>query len=44
MDEQEIRKLILEVIIEVAKEAEKLQIEAPFNDYGEAAKKLLKHE
>ena len=42
MDDQKVRKLILEVLIEVAQEAERLKIEVPFNDYGEAAKKLLK--
>lgn len=41
ISEEEVRKIVLKTIIEVAKCAHKLQIEQTFNDYGEAAKQLL---
>lgn len=41
MTESEVREVVLKTIMEVAKKAEKLQIEQSYNDYGEAAKQLL---
>jgi len=41
MPREEVRKIVLETIMEVAQKAERLQTEISFNDYGQAAKQLL---